>query len=87
MISIWKHYQEKRPYRSGRASATDLVKASLTLLVEIWYARNDQFHNHDDEDGKPSPKIKAIHQRVRMTYTDKLAYSRATRAKLFDITL
>ncbi len=79
--------QGKKAYRSGRAWATQLVKHSLTLLVGIWYARNDQFHGNDDGEGTLSHKIQEIHQRVRETYADKRLYNRAMRAKLFDMTL
>jgi hypothetical protein len=79
--------QGKKAYRSGRAWATQLVKHSLTLLVGIWYARNDQFHSNDDGEITLSHEIQEIHQRVRETYADKRLYNRAMRAKLFDMTL
>ena len=41
-------------FRSGRAWAKQLVESSLTLLVEIWCARNDQVHNQVDEEGNIS---------------------------------
>jgi hypothetical protein len=77
----------KETYRSARKWATNLVKASLTLLVEKWFVRNDRFHNQPDEDGNLSPKIEATHQRVRELYADQRQYNRATRAQLFDLTM
>ena len=79
--------QGKETYKTAQAWAMNLVKASLTLLVEIWCARNDQFHNQPDEEGNLSPAIEAIHQRVWEIYEDKDLYNRATRAKLFDLTI
>jgi len=77
----------KETYRSARKWATNLIQASLTLLVEIWFARNEQFHNQPDEEGNLPPKIEATHQRVRELYADQTMYTRATRAQLFDMTI
>jgi hypothetical protein len=79
--------QGKETYRTAQAWAINLVKASLTLLVEIWGARNDQFHHQPDEEGNLSPEIEAIHQRVREIYAEQTMYTRATLAKLFDLTI
>jgi hypothetical protein len=79
--------RQNNMYKSGRKWATALVKASLTLLVDIWYDRTQQYHSRDDNEDTPSPKVRAIHQRVRETYADKHLYSRAVQAKLFDTTL
>ena len=71
-------------YKTGRAWAIALVKASLTLLVDIWHSRNDQYHNQDDNDDGLSPRIRELHNRIRETYKDQLLFSTALRAKLFD---
>jgi len=75
----------KPPCRSGRQWATQLVKASLTLLVEIWYGRNDQYHNQEEADGTPTPRTRELHDRIRETYEDRYLYSTAVQEKLFDI--
>jgi hypothetical protein len=79
--------QRELPCKSGRTWATKLGIAALTMLVQIWHGRNDQFHRSEGEEGDLPPRIQAIHQRVRETYSDKLMFSRAMRAKLFDIPL
>jgi hypothetical protein len=78
---------EKNTFRSGRAWAKHLVKASLTLLVDIRSARNDQVHHQVDDEGDISHQLQALHQRVRETYESRGSFSNAMQAKLFDMTL
>jgi hypothetical protein len=75
----------RKPHRSGLAWGSKLVTASLQLLVDIWCSRNDQYHNKD-EDGN-HPETQQIHQRVRETYEDRLAYTQEIQELLFDKTL
>jgi len=77
----------KNAFRSGRAWAKHLIKASLTLLVEIWSARNDQVHHQVDDEESITPQLQAIHERVRETYAERASFSAASIAKLFDMTL
>jgi len=64
--------KKKLKYKSGKAWATALVEASLTLLVEIWYVRHDQCNRPDTEDTTMTPRITELHNRVRETYQQRM---------------
>jgi len=64
-----------------------MVTASSTLLVDIWYARNEQISSPDDTDAMMTPRMREIHDRVRETYNQCMNYSEETKAKLFEIPL
>ena len=79
--------KEKLKYKSGKTWTTALVAASLKLLVEIWYARNDQCNSPDTEDTTMTPRIRELHNRVHEVYQQRMDYSEDIRVKLFDVSL
>ena len=66
------------------AWATLLIKASLTLLVEVWYDRNTKVNSTSyEEEVAVSPRLREVHQRVRELYNDRCNYSEEVQAILF----
>ncbi len=63
-----------------------VIKESLQLLVDIWYNRNDQYHNKEEGEDI-SPETQQIHKRVKETYEDRLAYTPTIQTLLFDRTI
>ncbi len=76
----------RKSHRSGRAWGAAVIKESLQLLVDIWYYRNDQYHNKEEGEDTSS-ETKQIHKRVRETYEDRLAYTPTIQILLYDRTI
>jgi len=77
--------RKKSKYKTGQTWATSIVAASLTLLVEIWYARNEKYRSPEDIDATMTPSLREIHERVREAYSQRMDYSEDIRAKLFEV--